>query len=242
MAVTTAAVLGLAGRAPAASPDRAPRLASTATTAEGCAVVLSDESPAGAPSEGIVRPGEAMSIDLVWSQDWQKDAPVEVLACTALDGTVFAAASTRVAGLKNDGRFVHRFGIPEGVPDGATLCETGAVIGRSAAGAPKAEKIGAECLTVESADPLKARAAAAAPPSNDVTPAAPAPTPTATPVAPAPPVPTVVAAATATRTAAAETLPRTGGADHRVTAAAGSLLLAGGFAVAVGRPSRRPAS
>ena len=255
VAVTTAAIIGLAGPAPAAPPDLVSRLASTATAAEGCAVILSDESPAGGPSEGTVRPGEAMSIDLVWGQDWQTDAPVEVLGCTAVDGHLFADASTRVAGLKNDGRFVHRFGVPEGMPEGATLCEAGAVIGRNAGGTARVQTISAECLTVESAAPLKAKTATTPPRSHDVpppaaqTPVAPAPAPAPTTAAtvapavaavpPAPPVPTVVAGATATRTAAVETLPRTGGADHAVTAAAGAFLLAGGFAVGFGRPFRR---
>jgi hypothetical protein len=222
---------GLAGPARAATPDPAK---------EACTAAFGPEALAGVATEGRVAAGEATSVDIAWDEQQWKGAPSEVLACTMLDGESVADASARVTDVKSGGLYVHRFSVPGTAPNGARLCEAGAVVGLSPSGAPKTERVTAVCLTVTSATNT-AMAAPAAPTSTPPPVVAPAPAAPAAPVAQpaAPPVP-VVAAKTAVRGADAaqidtRPLPRTGN-GRGLTGAAGVLLLIGGFGVGLRRP------
>jgi hypothetical protein len=230
----TTIVVGLAaGPAKAAAPD---------PPKEACTAAFGPEIWAGVATEGRVGPGEATSVDIAWDKQQWKGAPSEILACTMLDGEFLPDASARVRDVRDGGLYVHRFSVPGTAPNGARLCEAGAVVGLSPSGAPKTERVAAVCPTVSSAS--KTAMAASAAPTSPPAPAPPVVVPApGAPVALAatPPVP-VVAAATAVRGADAvttrtESLPRTG-TGRGLTGAAGVLLLVGGFGVGLRRPVR----
>ena len=211
----------------------------TAGVVEDCQAVFGPSAIAGVPAEGSVHPGAAMSVDVNWTRSDTNGAPVDVLACTTLDGAVVPEASTRVAGSADGGRFAHRFTVPAGAPAGATLCEGGAVLGAPGAPSPLT-RVPAECLTVAGGSTRVALAAAPAPPASPVSMP---PVPAQIPAAPAPPGTGPIPAATvvppmARSAASVETLPHTGTGSRAFTAAAGLLLVAGGLAVAAGR--RKP--
>ena len=238
-----------------------PKLETTATAAEACEVVFGADAFEKAPSEGEVAPGEAVSVDVTWGTGWQKGSTVEVLGCTAVDGEFSEELSTRIRKVKNDGLFVHEFTVPKTVAKGAVLCERAIVIGLSAAGSAKAERLDADCFTVSGAakpvadakpapevagpsktvspKPAEKTEAAASKPA-DAKPAAktePAAAPKPAPAAAKTPV---VAGETETKPAAAAdaTLARTGPANGMLAVAAGLMFMLGGCAVAFGRPLR----
>ena len=237
-----------------------PKLEPTATAGEACELIFGKAAFTKAPSEGEVSPGEPVSIDVTWGSGFAKDSTVEVVGCTAVDNVFKEELSTRIRRVKNDGLFVHEFTIPKDLAKGAKLCERAIVIGQSAAGRPKAEKLDADCFTLASGAAAKTAGpsleAAPAPSkevgaSKDVAPAkaaAPAAKPTTVAgatetrkVQSAAAKPTAAAAAKPAAAAAPATEPalaRTGAGDDMLMVAAGLLLALGGLSVLFSKPLR----
>jgi membrane anchored protein len=240
--VLTVVLVG-AGPVGAKAEDPLAALPGVSSTVEACGLLLGDDPFAKAAPEGKAAPGDPFAVDVTWGDGWD-GAPVEVVGCTALDGSYMAGASTRIRKTESDGLYVHEFAVPESAPDGSVLCEEAVVIGHSAAGDPRAERSGADCFTVVAASVSKpAPKPAAAKPvvaAGPAAPAAPEPMAAAAPVA-APartqqqvaapvPVPAPVAAAE-------PSLPRTGSGGRALAAVAGLLFILGGVAFGGSRPA-----
>ncbi len=226
--VLTVVLVG-AGPVGAKAEDPLAALPGVSSTVEACGLLLGEDPFAQATPEGKAAPGDPFAVDVTWGDGWD-GAPVEVVGCTALDGSYVAGASTRVRRTESDGLYVHEFAVPESAPNGSVLCEEAVVIGHSSAGDPRAERSGADCFTVKAASVSKP-AAAPAPESAPV--AAPART---QPQAVAAPVPVPAPAA-----APAPSLPRTGSGGRALAALAGLLFVLGGVAYGGSRPASAPA-
>lgn len=133
--------------------DAIPALTPEAKAVEACHAIFGRDALADVPARALVSPGEDLSLDVTWGTDWKAGAPVEVVNCAAVDGVFSDSLSSRNRNETNDGLFVVEFNVPAATPEGARLCERTAVIGQSAAGAPKAERLDAECFTVAAAAP-----------------------------------------------------------------------------------------
>jgi len=242
------ATVGVAGGAASAAPGGSvPVLKPGLSNTGSCTAVFGKpDGMAGAPSGGDIRPGGPVSVDVVWGSGWESAGTVEVLGCTALDGTFVDRLSTRVPRADNNGRFVHTFTVPAEAAPGARLCQQGAVIGLSATRQPQIERVDARCFTVAAPDPAAVPPAPMAAATNPTTTsttghgesrtAAAVSEPEPGPAAAAPPeAPAPVQA----QAPAASNLPRTGAADRLTTVAAGLLLVLGGGAIALGRSRRR---
>lgn len=141
----------MAGTADAERPDEAiPTLMPDATAVQACDAIFGPDAFADVPARALVSPGERLSLDQTWGTGWKAGAPVEVVNCMAVDGVFSDALSSRNRGVTNDGLFLLEFDVPVG-PEGARLCRRAVVIGQSAAGDPKRERLEAECLTVTAA-------------------------------------------------------------------------------------------
>ncbi len=241
--LTSAAVLASSGLAAAKGDDPLADLNGIASTVEACGLLLGDDPFAQAAPEGKVAPGDPFAVDVTWGRGWDA-APVEVVGCTAVDGRYLAVASTRVRQTANDGLYVHEFSVPEGAQDGSTICEEAVVIGHSSAGAPRAERSGADCFTVVAASATKPAPESTPKPVAAVGPAAPTPagpalapaqaavTRTQQQLVAAPPAP---ADSAAPAPAGVPALPRTGAGGRALAALAGLLIVLGGAAVAWAR-------
>ena len=212
-AVSVAVAGGTAAPASGQRHEPVPQLPKP-PAASACAVAFDEQAFSEASSEGQVKIGDPLSIDVTWSRDWKEGAMVEVLACTAVNGVFRDDVSDWEPAVENDGLFVHDFVVPVDVAASDTICERTIVIGQSPSGAAKAERSDADCFTV-----------AAAPQGSDQ------PLATELPMqsgsqSPGPP------AAAANR--ASPGLPRTGPGDDVLALAAGLLLVLGGFGVAFG--------
>jgi hypothetical protein len=213
--VLTVVLVG-AGPVGAKAEDPLAALPGVSSTVEACGLLLGDDPFAKAAPEGKAAPGDPFAVDVTWGDGWD-GAPVEVVGCTALDGSYVAGASTRIRKTESDGLYVHEFAVPESAPDGSVLCEEAVVIGHSAAGDPRAERSGADCFTVVAASVSKPAAApVAAPARTQQQVAAPVPGPAPAPVA-----------------AAEPSLPRTGSGGRALAAVAGLLFILAGVAFAV---------
>jgi hypothetical protein len=223
--VVSAAAAGINGSWAAAqtnTEDAVPQVSATSPPWEACSLVFGQDAIAKAPSEGDVSPGDPLSVDLTWGRGF-RGSTVEVIGCTAVNGTFSEALSVRVPDVPNDGLLAHEFTVPRDIPDGAELCERALVIGWTSSGTPKAERLDAECFSVVGG----AQAAATETGSTATARAVPGETkrraPTAAPVpTPGPPA-----------------LARTGAGGHLLAVTAGVLLILGGFAAGSGRPRRK---
>lgn len=234
----------VSGRANAQTPaDTVPTLTADATAAEACDAVFDRVPSVDAPSQGLVSPTELISFNLTWGAGWKRDATVEVLGCTAVDGAFSGDLSTRNREVQNDGLLVHEFNVPAALPDGARICERAVVIGQSTTGTPKAERLEPECFTVAGGREVTSAPSVAAPRGDPGSGGAgsralagsPAPTakrrdPVAVSGEGAPQAPGTAPAA------GSAGLASTGSGDRLLVATAGLLLLLGGWTVACGRP------
>ena len=237
--VLTVVLVG-AGPVGAKAEDPLAALPGVSSTVEACGLLLGDDPFAKATPEGTAAPGDPFAVDVTWGDGWD-GAPVEVVGCTALDGSYVAGASTRIRKTESDGLYVHEFAVPESAPNGSVICEEAVVIGHSAAGDPRAERSGADCFTVKAASvskpaaaPKPVEAAGPAAPAASEPMAAPAPAPARTQQQVSAPVPVPAPAPVA---AAVPNLPRTGTGDRYLAAVAGLLFILGGVAFAGSRPA-----
>lgn len=238
----------MAGRAGAQLTDDAiPALTPETKAVEACHVIFGRDAFADVPARALVSPGEPLSLDVTWGTDWKVGAPVEVVTCTALDGALSDSLSSRNSDEANDGLFVVEFNVPVGTSEGARLCERTVVIGQSAAGAPKAERLDAECFTVAAAAPRSSnktgagaagnsgqqgagerdRAAAGASPPRAPRPAQPG----------IPDGPTPTPSSGTSGGAPQQGLARTGSIERMLAAMAGLLMLLGGRMIAWSPPA-----
>lgn len=236
----------VAGTADAQLADDAiPALMPEATAVDACRAIFGPDPFDDVPARALVSPGERLSLDLTWGTGWKAGTPVEIVNCTAVDRAFSDALSSRNRDVINDGLFLAELNVPAGLSDGARLCGRAVVIGQSAAGAPKGERLEAECFTV---------AVAAAGSSNDAGAAANrrkeeagqrdrAATGGASPPSAAPQSqPGVADGPTPSNSAPPDTsraLARTGSTERMLAALAGLLLLVGGRMIAWARPPRR---
>lgn len=232
------------------SPSGIPTVPAAAAAVDACRTVFGPEPFGATPSEGIVSPGDPLSIDVTWGGGWKPGQTLDLLSCTAVDGVFSEHLSVRTRAAEDDGVFVHDFRVPSDAPDGATVCQRAVVIGQAPAGAPKAERLEPSCFTVNSdaaspprsttpdasangASPITGKGArgAAGSPAASSAPSSPPAHASGSEherkghsAVPAPPT---------------SDLARTGPAQRILFLVAGVLLLMGGWAVAVGRPVTR---
>lgn len=196
---------------PALPAGAAPPPAGEPSVAEECKAAFGRDA-IEAPSEGLVAPGDPISINVTWGVGWKPNVPVDVLACTTVDGVVAEDLSVRRR-VAEDGLFVHDLQVPSTAPGGAAVCERALVIGQSASGRPKEERPDPGCFTV-GLEPTVARTGPADNVSRGHHGAAPLGAAVAQP---------------------SRSLARTGPAGRGLVLAAGLLFLIGGGAVAAGR-------
>lgn len=231
------AVLGSTGTAGAQSDTPAvPTVPLGATAVEGCVLAFGRDAFGSAPSEGLVAPGDPLSLDVTWGTGWKPGQTLDVLSCTAVNGVFSEELSVRRRAPEPDGLLSHDVRVPGDATAGATVCQRAIIIGESSAGAPRAERLDPSCFTVAPTAATTTEAAPAAPSGGQTT------KPTRGASAPGGPRPAPQAATPAPTSEALPTgLARTGTTERILALAAGVLFVIGGWGVAVGRPGRLPA-
>lgn len=91
------AVVGSTSTAGAESDTPAvPAVPSGATAVEGCTLAFGRDAFGSTASEGLVAPGDPLSIDVTWGTGWKPGQTLDVLSCTAVNG-VFSESCPSVA-------------------------------------------------------------------------------------------------------------------------------------------------
>ena len=139
-------------------------------------LVKTTEPPDGA----TVTPGQEVVVEITWvARDWPEHELHKVLDCVTVDGVVSPALTGGEKPTANDGRFTHRYRIPDDAPAGAVVCDRALVSGPDgSAGGFGRQKSELVCFTVGEDE-------TAAPPAPE-SPQAPSPPPVAAPAPPAP--------------------------------------------------------
>ncbi|MDQ3946866.1 MAG: hypothetical protein M3357_17255 [Actinomycetota bacterium] len=83
------------------------------------------------PADGsVVRSGQLIEVSMTWDDKDFADAPLyHALTCVTVDGRLETALSLVEPDAPNDGDFIHRFAVPDGLPTGTAICSRGAIAG-----------------------------------------------------------------------------------------------------------------
>ena len=84
------------------------------------------------PAGQRVSPGDVIDVSVVWNpDDWSAARLHKVLDCVAVDGRLVPPLQAGESPTDNDGRFTRSYRVPDGVPEGAEICDQAMLSGRS---------------------------------------------------------------------------------------------------------------